>query len=190
MLSKLNVSIPAITVITAFWGLFWLLNGLDKFYNGQNAPNLESFSTKGVMVTPDNRQEIIYEYHPTEPVGWFGVNRDAKMIGYFNRLGIDKNIAIFSLYFIACIEILVGLGFLYDVITRQRQYDLVRFMFKISMIIFFFFSIFDILCGDRMELWEHGTFLLLATIHYIYILFAVPGQEFDELRDKFYSVKK
>ena len=190
MLSKLNVSIPAITVITAFWGLFWLLNGLDKFYNGQNAPNLESFSTKGVMVAPDNRQEIIYEYHPTEPIGWFGVNRDAKMIGYFNRLGIDKNIALFSLYFIACIEILVGLGFLYDVITRQRQYDLVRFMFKISMIIFFCFSIFDILCGDRMELWEHGTFLLLATIHYIYILFAVPGKEFDELRDKFYSVKK
>ena len=73
---------------------------------------------------------------------------------------------------------------------RSIKYDLVRFMFKISMIIFFFFSIFDILCGDRMELWEHGTFLLLATIHYIYILFAVPGQEFDELRDKFYSVKK
>jgi hypothetical protein len=50
------------------------------------------------------------------------------------------------------------------------------------MVVFFGFSIFDILVGDRMELWEHGTFLILATIHYVYILFAVPGKEFDQLK--------
>ena len=187
MLSKINNLISGITVIIVFWGLFWLLNGLDKFYNGVNTPNLESFSTKSVLVSPNDRSTILYEVHPTEPMGWFGVNRDAKMIGYFNRLGLSSNIAIFNLYFIACIEILVGLGFLYDIITKERKYALVRFMFKISMVIFFGFSIFDILCGDRTELWEHGTFLLLATIHYIYILFAVPGKEFDTLRDKLYS---
>jgi len=187
MLSKINNFISGITVIIIFWGLFWLLNGLDKFYNGVNSPNLESFSTSSVLVSPNDRNTVLYELHPTEPIGWFGVNRDAKMIGYFNRLGLSSDIAIFSLYFIACIEILVGLGFLYDIITKERKYALVRFMFKISMVIFFGFSIFDILCGDRTELWEHGTFLLLATIHYIYILFAVPGKEFDTLRDKLYS---
>ena len=187
MLSKINSSISGISVIIIFWGLFWLLNGLDKFYNGKNAPNLEPFSTKSVLVSPNDRETILYEVHPTEPIGWFGVNRDAKMVGYFNRLGISSNIAIISLYFIACIEILVGLGFLFDIVTKKRKYDLVRFMFKISMLIFFCFSIFDILFGDRTELWEHGTFLLLATIHYIYILFAVPGKEFDQLRDKLYS---
>ena len=35
-----------------------------------------------------------------ETVGWFGVNRDAKMIGYFNRLGLNKQIALTCLYFL------------------------------------------------------------------------------------------
>ena len=190
MLSKLNVSISGITVIIIFWGLFWLLNGLDKFFNGSNAPNLESFSTRSVLVAPDDRDNILYEVHPTEPIGWFGVNRDAKMIGYFNRLGLGSEIALTSLYIIAIVEILLGLGFLYDLLTKERKYELIRLLFKISMVIFFCFSIFDILCGDRMELWEHGTFLLLVTIHYIYILFAVPGKEFDQLRDRLYSNTK
>ena len=55
----------------------------------------------------------------------------------------------------------------------QKRNKIIRLTFKISMAVFFGFSIFDILFGDRMELWEHGTFLILATIHYVYILFAV-----------------
>ena len=187
MLSRLNQALSGITVIIIFWGLFWLLNGLDKFFNGSSTPNLETFSTNSVLVAPNDRNTIVYEIHPTEPIGWFGVNRDAKMIGYFNRLGLNKNLAIGSLYLIACVEILVGLGFLYALAIKQKRNEIIRFTFKISMGIFFGFSIFDILCGDRTELWEHGTFLLLATIHYIYILFAVPGKEFDQLRDKLYS---
>ena len=58
---------------------------------------------------------------------------------------------------------------------------------QIIIAIFFLFSIFDILCGDRTELWEHGTFLILATIHYVYILFGAPGEEFDKMRDKILS---
>ena len=73
------------------------------------------------------------------------------------------------------------------VFSKEKRSKVIRFTFKISMLVFFGFSIFDILSGDRTELWEHGTFLLLATIHYIYILFAVPGEEFDNLRDKLYS---
>ena len=100
MLSNINQAISGITVIIIFWGLFWLLNGMDKFFNGSNEPNLKSYSTKSVLVTPNDRNTIVYELHPTEPIGWFGVNRDSKMIGYFNRLHLNKNIAITSLYFI------------------------------------------------------------------------------------------
>ena len=182
MVDKLNKLFSGITVIIIFWGLFWLLNGLDKFYNGTNQPNLAV--TKGVVMAPESENKILYKMHPMEPVGWFGVNRDAKMIGYFERLGIHKNIALGSLYSIAILEVLIGLGFLYSLFARERRHDIVRLTFKISMGIFLSFSIFDILCGDRMELWEHGTFLILATIHYIYILFAVPGKEFDKIRDK------
>jgi len=41
-----------------------------------------------------------------------------------------------------------------------------------------------------MELWEHGTFLILATIHYIYFLFAIPGERFDTIRDSLYKKAK
>jgi len=182
MVDKLNKLFSGITVIIIFWGLFWLLNGLDKFYNGTNQPNLAV--AKGVVMAPESENEILYKMHPMEPVGWFGVNRDAKMIGYFERLGIHKNVALGSLYSIAVLEVLIGLGFLYSLFAGERRHDIVRLTFKISMGIFLSFSIFDILSGDRTELWEHGTFLILATIHYIYILFAVPGKEFDKIRDK------
>ena len=182
MIDKLNKILSGITVIIAFWGLFWLLNGLDKFYNGTSQPNLAV--TRGVIMAQGSDSEILYKMHPMEPVGWFGVNRDSKMIAYFNRLGIHENVALGSLYSIAILEILIGLGFLYALFAGEKRNDIVRLTFKISMAIFFAFSIFDILCGDRMELWEHGTFLILATIHYVYILFAVPGKEFDQIRDK------
>ena len=185
MMNKLNKIFSGITVIIAFWGLFWLLNGLDKFYNGTNQPNLAV--TRGVIMAPGSDSEILYKMHPMEPMGWFGVNRDSKMVAYFNRLGIHENVALGSLYSIAILEILIGLGFLYSLFAGDKRYEIVRLTFKISMAIFFGFSIFDILCGDRTELWEHGTFLILATIHYVYILFAVPGKEFDQMRDKILS---
>ena len=182
MLDKLNKLFSGITIIITFWGLFWLLNGLDKFYNGSFQPNLEPFSTNAVLISPDGDNRIIYELHPMETVGWFGINRDAKMIGYFNRLGINKQIALACLYFLASVEVIVGLGFISALFIREKRNKIVRLTFKISMAVFFGFSIFDILFGDRMELWEHGTFLILATIHYVYILFAVPGKEFDQLK--------
>ena len=182
MIDKLNKLFSGITIIITFWGLFWLLNGLDKFCNGSFQPNLEPFSTNSVLISPDGENRIIYESHPMETVGWFGINRDAKMIGYFNRLGLNKKIALACLYFLASVEVIIGIGFIYSLFTKEKRNKIVRLTFKISMVVFFGFSIFDILVGDRMELWEHGTFLILATIHYVYILFAVPGKEFDQLK--------
>ena len=182
MINKINKLFSGITIIITFWGLFWLLNGLDKFFNGSFQPNLEPFSTNSVLISPDGENKVIYESHPMETVGWFGINRDAKMIGYFNRLGLNKQIALACLYFLATIEILIGLGFIYALFSKEKRSKVIRLTFKISMSVFFAFSIFDILVGDRMELWEHGTFLILATIHYVYILFAVPGKEFDQLK--------
>ena len=56
MINKLNKIFSGITVIIAFWGLFWLLNGLDKFYNGNYQPNLTN--TKGVLIAPESDNEI------------------------------------------------------------------------------------------------------------------------------------
>ena len=41
-----------------------------------------------------------------------------------------------------------------------------RLVFKASSLLFVVFMTMDILFGDRTELWEHGTFLLLTAFAY------------------------
>ena len=126
--------------------------------------------------------EIEYTLHHTEPVGFFGVSRDKKMVGYFKRLHMPASIAIASLYGFAVFEILIGIGFLllagWSLLPRamRRRKEGVlgwfadrtihRLCFKGGIVVFIAFSIGDILFGDRMELWEHGTFMLLTLVTY------------------------
>jgi hypothetical protein len=112
------------------------------------------------------------------------------MVGYFKRINLPKWLAIFSLYTIATIESILGVSLLLVLVLGKIHSDWNRLNMKLVMGIFFAFSIFDILFGDRMELWEHGTFLILATIHYIYFLFAMPGETFDMLKEDLYKKTK
>ncbi len=131
-------------ILYAFWSVFWLLNGLDKFFNG--TPATGPFGPK--------------------TVGWFGVNRDAKFIDYFSRLHLPEELALAFLYGFAVVEIAVALMFLW-ILLRPRVSTLVhRLAFKMNMLIFFAFSTGDILFGDRQELWEHGTFMILTLMTY------------------------
>jgi hypothetical protein len=41
-----------------------------------------------------------------------------------------------------------------------------RLAFKISSLLFVAFMVMDILFGDRTELWEHGTFLIMTALTY------------------------
>ena len=95
--------------------------------------------------------------------------------------------ALTALYAVGFIERSLGLSLLLVLILGNIHSDLNRLNLKMIIGIFFLFSIFDILFGDRMELREHGTFLILATIHYIYLLFAIPGERFDTIRDSLYK---
>jgi len=142
-------------ILYAFWLMFWTLNGLDKFFNAAVA---ESPVFEGVM----------------RPRGWFGVNRDAKFIEYFDRLGLPPEAAIANLYTFGFIEVLLGAVFgliLVRVFRAARRGDarpmlLTRFALKMNMLVFFCFCTGDILFGDRMELWEHGTFMILTLMTY------------------------
>ncbi len=158
--------------------MFWILNGADKFYNGSSQPNLTA--KKGVLV--DQHGAIQYTLHNIEPQGFYGVTRDSKMIGYFNRLGLPKELALASLYGFAVFEVLVGFGFLLLVLwsllprkIRTREVGIWapfeartihRLCFKAGIIIFIAFCTGDILFGDRTELWEHGTFMVLTLVTY------------------------
>ena len=56
------------------WFFFWFLNGLDKFFNGENKDYGERWGVK--------------------PYGWFGVNRDDKFIHYVDRLDLPEEMAL------------------------------------------------------------------------------------------------
>ena len=94
-----------LVILYLFLGLFWLLNGFDKFFNGENIINFNGYATGAAIV--DSNGTVAYTYQPTEPNGWFGVNRDEIIIGYFARLGLPSELALGSLYFVGVIEIIL-----------------------------------------------------------------------------------
>ena len=131
-------------ILYAFWALFWMLNGLDKFFNGT------------VVQTANGPKEV----------GWFGVTRDQKFIDYFAKLYLPKWTALGFLYGLAVLEIIVGVLFFTTLLYRKMPAVYRRLVFKMSMFIFLVFSVGDILFGDRQELWEHGTFMVLTLLTY------------------------
>ena len=88
-------------------------------------------------------------------------------------------------------EIAVGLLFFVILLYTKMPSVYRRLVFKLSMIIFLVFSVGDILFGDRQELWEHGTFMVLTLLTYqMYIGRAqeraeLVGSRFDQFdKDK------
>ncbi len=168
--------VSLITVIFLFWALFWVLNGGDKFFNGEYVPNLDGWSSQGVLV--DSNGDVTHTLHPMETVGPFGVNRDAKMIGFFQRIHLPGEVALVSLYGIAVLELILGLAFLILLVwsflpeAGKGKAELLadrtfhHLVFKGSMMLFVLFVIGDNLFGERMELWEHSTFLVLCLVTY------------------------
>jgi hypothetical protein len=150
-------------ILYFFWALFWTLNGLDKFFNGT------------VVQTANGPKEF----------GWFGVTRDQKFIDYFAKLYLPKWMAFSFLYSFAVLEIVVGVLFFAILLYRKMPSVYRRLVFKLSMLIFLAFSVGDILFGDRQELWEHGTFMVLTLLTYqMYIGRAqeraeIVGPQFD-----------
>lgn len=132
-------------ILYAFWAMFWVLNGLDKFFNGDPV----SEGPYGPYVQ-----------------GWFGGNRDDKFVHYFSRLDLPAELALGSLYGFAVFEVIVGLVFLVLLLRPGTPAIVYRLAFKSSIMLFFVFSAGDILFGDRMELWEHGTFMVLTLMTY------------------------
>lgn len=187
-----------ITVLFLFWAFYWGLNGFDKFFNGKSELLLDGWATKGTIVDlkdDGSPNKPVYKIQPSAKVGWFGVNRDDKMAMYFRTLHMPRWVAIGSLYFFAIAEIILGLMFLALFFWQLKPEDsregsvnmfsdrtVHRIAFKGSVLIFVAFSAGDILFGDRMELWEHGTFLVMTLV--TYDMWFKADQFFLELRKK------
>ena len=192
LLYKLDDRVNIVFILFLFWAVFWTLNGGDKLFNGATVPNMQDWAATGVVVEDDG---IVGTIQPREPAGWYGVNRDAKMIGYFNRLGLPSWMALSALYGMAVVELVLGITFLalfvWSLLPVERQTrpqlfadrTVHRLAFKGSVLVFVIFSTGDILFGDRTELWEHGTFIVLCLLTY-FLLFRVDLFVFEELGGK------
>ncbi|MDH3493461.1 MAG: hypothetical protein OEM82_07925 [Acidobacteriota bacterium] len=194
----LDDRINLITVLFLFWSLYWGLNGLDKFFNGKSELLLDGWATQATIV--DLKEDgapnkPVYKIQPSTKIGWFGVNRDDKMAMYFRTLHMPRWVAIGSLYFFAVAEIILGAMFLalffWGLRTEEKRETVKnmfsdrtvhRLAFKGSVLIFVAFSTGDILFGDRMELWEHGTFLVMTLV--TYDMWYKSDQFFLDLRRK------
>lgn len=153
------------------------LSRLNKFFNGTSQVIFERWASQGYLV--DNERNIVYSIQPSERVGWYGVNRDAKFANYFRTLNLPPIVSSITLYFFAILEIIIAILFFWLFIrqfTRDREKDdlknlfndrtIHRLIFKASIWIFIAFITGDILFGDRIEVWEHGTYLLMTIITY------------------------
>jgi len=174
--SKINL----ITILFLFWTLFWGLNGLDKFFNNSSQLITDRWASQGFLVEKDTKT-VVYSIQPSEKIGWYGVNRDAKFMNYFRTLNLPPSIATFTLYFFAILEIILAALFFWLFIRQfyDREDDLIegkknliadrtihRLIFKLSIWIFIAFISGDILFGDRIEVWEHGTYLAMTIVTY------------------------
>lgn len=173
--SKINL----ITILFLFWALFWGLNGFDKFFNGTSQVIYERWASQGYLVAKGT-ENVVYSIQPSEKVGWYGVSRDAKFVNYFRTLNLPPITATITLYFFAIMEIILAFLFFWLFLkqfTRDKDFDsgkptlfsdrtVHRLIFKLSIGIFIAFLTGDILFGDRAEVWEHGTYLLMTIVTY------------------------
>lgn len=172
LLSRMNDRIRPLTLLSGYWAFFWLLNGLDKFVNGTMQPMIADGLAKGVLVDADG--EIGSTLYGLEVSGLFGVNRNAKTVAFFDRLGVPEPFSLGLLYSVAVLEIALAALFVLGLVsslrgrTAHRTYTALAY--KISMLIFMAFCVVDILIGERIELWEHNTFLLVLMVSYLWFI--------------------
>ena len=135
---------------TLFWMVFWLFNGLDKFLN---------------------RTEF-------GAVTWFGKDRGWQFGVYLENMGISLDyvsgiltfagiweIAL-SIIFIAALNIMIVAGRH----EQERSDSVFIFGLFVSMLTFIAFCAFDTIVGDRAELLEHSTYMIVIAVSYISLM--------------------
>jgi hypothetical protein len=165
-----------ILILFVFWACFWLLNAGDKFLNGEYRATSHISMSKGALV--DIQGKVFGHLQAMETVGFYGVNRNEKMVSFFHRIHFPAWLALVTIYAVGVIEFILGLGYLLVFIwycmpiKQQKRFPtfwdrtIHRLLFKIALVVFTFFTLGDILFGERTELWEHGTFILFTLYTY------------------------
>jgi uncharacterized membrane protein YphA (DoxX/SURF4 family) len=130
-------------LVIAHWAVYWVMNGLDKFLN---RTNLGLFT-------------------------WYGKDRSEQFGNYLGNTNLPLEALEPLLYVTGVIELLVAIPLLLTVAAIIKGDGVPRRLFEfgffLSAAIFSGFSFFDVIIGDRAELWEHGTFMIGLLLCYI-----------------------
>ena len=145
---KMNISrlfsMPNLIII--YWAMYWIMNGLDKFLNRQS---LGFFK-------------------------WHGKDRNDQFSGYFNNTEIDTFWIEPLLYLVATWELAIAIPLILCLFIQvfKNRFDILYFKLGMScgVLTFIIFSFFDVIFGDRAELLEHGTFMILVVVTYQLVL--------------------
>ena len=145
----------------AYWFIFWLLNGLDKFLHS---------SSLG-------------------PFAWYGKNRIEQFERYFENIGMPNAPLHGLLTFAGIVEIAVALPFLVcgplllSTKPNQSRWEqgakIMHFGLISSFAVFLGFIILDVIAGDRAELLEHSTYLAVIAGSYavMYLDFTIRSAQ-------------
>jgi hypothetical protein len=123
-------------VVYAYWFLFWLLNGMDKFMHGT------SVSLGGGMAFT-----------------WFGKDRSEQFGKYFDRMDLPHDGIAPLLSVCGVVELAVAVLFAVALVARERFEQWSGAAFAACALMFLGFSVWDVVAGDRAELLEHGTYM-------------------------------
>ncbi len=142
MIRVVNNNLCISNLLVLYWSLYWLMNGLDKFFNQKDL---------GLFF-------------------WYGKDRTSQFSNYFMNTKISTAWVDVVLLFTGFWEVLIFLCFFIFAIRKIMSSDFyiewLKFGMILSALTFIGFSVFDIVFGDRAELLEHGTFLILIAVSY------------------------
>ena len=94
------------------------------------------------------------------PFTWHGKDREAQFGSYFADMDLPASMVGPTLHFAFLWEIVAGTLFL----AALARPGLLTAAFAVSAITFIGFSAFDVVSGDRAELLEHGTYMVLLLV--------------------------
>ena len=126
---------PAVLALL-YWAVFWTFNGLDKFLNGGTDLGL---------------------------LHWHGKDRDSQFGGYFANVGIPEGWVTPVLWFAGAWELAVG-GLFVATFVRPAAQRVMTLGFTMAALSLTAFSAFDIVAGDRRELFEHGLYMAILLL--------------------------
>ncbi|MFD2177595.1 hypothetical protein [Veronia pacifica] len=145
MIDRINVLITLPRTIIVYWAGFWLLNGLDKFLNRTQI---------GVFT-------------------WHGKDRKEQFGNYFANCNFPEHWITPLLHGIGIWEIFISIPlWLAAWFHNKNEFTFTKwYSFGMTMgaITFVLFSMGDVILGDRAELLEHGTYLILVCVSYQYL---------------------